>query len=677
MTTLPRPFPRLFLRFFLLALSCFSFTVIPDGLQAGEVHPIPGFYVASDKPGPWPDILHSLGIREQTRENARVFILPEGSQAIPQIVYPKDNRIFILEGDSEMARDFGIFPAEHDAQVRKVRDIHQPGLSIVWEKPVKVPRYKIPRKAKILMWDRAHRTPLMAVLRTGTTSVLWMATSPGTGGYERYPFLLQTLMEMGLEPIFESRRLWAFFDPAFQRNRDALELAREWRQMGLASIHVGVWDYFEGTNPGEDMRLRRLIKACHREGILVYAWLELPHVSVEFWNRHPQWREKTAQGKDAEVDWRLLMNLANPDCRRAVVKGIRKTIARFDWDGVNFAELYFDGVEGIKNLEEFTPLNRDVRREVRLSLGFDPMELFSGSQRDPRKLRMFLDYRIDLAARLQEFWIEELEKMRAEKPYLDLVLTYVDDRFDTTMRDALGADAARSLKGVEHHDLTFIIEDPCTLWYLGPKRYAEISARYRTLTTRQERLGVDINVVAREKAYPTEKQTGVELAQLVHTAAESFSTVMYYYTGSIDPLDTPLLPYASAVATKVEPTGDGLMVESPCGIGVRWSGPANVDGKPWPIRDERRVWLPAGKHVLRSSATDGSPLILDFNGNLEDAAGEKNRVEITYNAQSRAFARLSQKPRTMLLDGREISPVVSGRYTVQLPKGRHTVKFCW
>jgi len=676
MTTFARPFPRLFLRFFLSVLSCLSVIFIPDGLQAGEVRPITGFYVASDRTGPWPDILHSLGIREQSSDNARVFILPEGSQTTSQIGDPKDNRILILEGDSETAREFGILPTEHNARVREVRDIHQPGLSIVWEKPVRVPRYKMPRRAKILMWDRIHRAPLMAVLRTGPENILWLATSPGTCGYERYPFLLQTLLEMGLEPLFESRRLWAFFDPAFQRDRDAYELAREWRQMGLASVHVGAWDYFE-SKTGEDMRLRRLIDACHREGILVYAWLELPHVSVEFWNRHPQWREKTALGKDAKVDWRFLMNLANPDCRRAVVEGVRETLDRFDWDGVNFAELYFDGVEGVNNPEEFTPFNRDVRREVKLSLGFDPMELFSGSRRDSKKLRMFLDYRIDLAARLQEFWIAELEKMRVEKPHLDLVLTYVDDRFDTTMHDAIGADAARSLRGIEHHDLTFIIEDPYTLWHLGPKRYKEIADRYRPLTTRQERLGVDINVVARSKAHPTEKQTGVELAQLVHTAAESFSTVMYYYTGSIGPLDAQLLPFASAVVTRVELIGDGLVVESPNGVGVHWPGPVTLDGKPWPIRDERRVWLPAGKHVLRSSAMDESPLVLDFTGNLEDATDGKNHVELIYNAQSRALARLSRKPRTMVLDGREISPVVSGRYTLQLPRGRHTVQFYW
>ena len=667
---------RLLLRIFLF-VACLM-TAIPflTDIEAAEIPEVPGFYIAADQPGAWPDILRSLGLREQASDHARVIIAPEGSGVEPGLMKSRPDRILILEGDSKAARALGICPTSRHVRVRKVRDAHRPILPIVWEKAMDVPVFKVPREAKILLWDCVHHAPLMAVLQTETGGVLWIATSPGTHGYERYPFILQTLLEMGLKPMFESRRLWAFFDPAFQRDRDIDELACEWRQMGLASTHVGAWDYFEASTV-EDARLRKLIEACHREGILVYAWLELPHVSVKFWNRHSQWREKTALKKDAEVGWRLLMNLANPDCRRAVVEGVRSMLERFDWDGVNFAELYFDGVEGIRNLEEFTPLNNDVRRDVKAAYGFDPMELFSGSRRDPGKLRAFLEYRVDLAARLQELWIEELEKMRADKPHLDLVLTYVDDRFDSTMRDAIGADAARSIREIDRHDLTFIIEDPCTLWRMGPKRYTEIAARYRPLTLRQERLGVDINIVKRNNAYPTKQQTGVELAQLIRTAATSFPTVMYYYTGSIGPMDAPLLPVASAVVSQVERFEDALMVESPYGVGVRWVGPATLDGKTWPVQDGERVWAPPGKHILRCAIPDAPPLVTDFTGNLESAVTKPDGVEITYNSQSRAFARLSHKPLRLLVDGREDTLVVRGRYVLQLPRGGHMVRIFW
>jgi len=64
---------------------------------------------------------------------------------------------------------------------------------------------------------------------------------------------------------------------------------------------------------------------------------------------------------------------------------------------VNFAELYFDGVQGIRNRTEFTPMNDDVRRDVSSSKASTHGPLHE-RPRDPKKLRAFLDYRVDLAA---------------------------------------------------------------------------------------------------------------------------------------------------------------------------------------------------------------------------------------------------------------------------------------
>jgi hypothetical protein len=666
-------------RILILAAGLLSALLLPASTSTKEIPEIPGFHVATAQTGAWPDILRSFGLPEQAKDSARIIVLPENNGPMPEDLFARlrNGRILILEGDSAAARAMGIRPTSRRVHVRSIYDMHQPDLSIIWEEAIDVTVFEVPSQAKVLARDSFQQAPLMATLRFGQSgSVLWIAVPPGTQGYERFPFLLHTLSELGLRPLFESRRLWAFFDSGFQHARNLDKLAREWRQMGLASIHVGAWYYFE-PHTGEDARLHKLIEACHREGILVYAWLELPHVSEEFWNQHPEWREQTALLNDARVDWRLLMNLVNSDCRRSVIKGIRNMLERFDWDGVNLAELYFDGTAGINKPNGFTPLNSDVRREVQRTYGFDPVELFAGQQPDAKKLRIFLDYRADLAARLQENWIDELEKIRAAKPHLDLVLTYVDDRFDTTMRDAIGADSARLLKVLEKHELTFIIEDPGTVWRLGPKRYAEIAARYRLLTPRQDRLGVDINIVKREQAHPTKQQTGVELAQLIHTAATSFPTVMYYYTGSITPLDAPLLPVASAVVTRCELSAGGLLIESPAGVGVRWSGPVTLDGQNWPVRDAERVWMPAGKHILRPATGVSPALVTDFTGNLENAAIKHDGLEIIYSSQSRAFARLNRKPVRLLVDGQEAKLEVSGKYVLRLPRGRHTALIKW
>lgn len=71
---------------------------------------------------------------------------------------------------------------------------------------------------------------------------------------------------------------------------------------------------------------------------------------------HPAWREKTAAQQDAALDWRKLMNLTNCECFEVAADGVRRLLDRFDWDGVNLAELYFESLEGIGNSSRFTPM---------------------------------------------------------------------------------------------------------------------------------------------------------------------------------------------------------------------------------------------------------------------------------------------------------------------------------
>jgi hypothetical protein len=166
-----------------------------------------------------------------------------------------------------------------------------------------------------------------------------------------------------------------------------------------------------------------------------------------------------------------------------LAKGVQDLARRFDWDGVNLAELYFESLEGASNAARFTSMNNEVRNEFHGLRGFDPLDLFQSSQPNAGRLRVFLDYRAELARRQQEHWIGQIESIRASKPDLDFVLTHVDDRFDTRMRDLIGADAARVLPILDQHDFTLLIEDPATIWNLGPQRYPQIAARYQPLTT--------------------------------------------------------------------------------------------------------------------------------------------------------------------------------------------------
>jgi len=639
------------------------------------------FSVVGGDSGGWPQILSSLAFQPQAGAGQPgILVLRQGAkgQAAEYLAQADAGAFLILEGPSELAESLGFHAGAARVHVQSVEDLRRPELRIVWEDALDLPLFEVPAAARVFTRERWQKAPLVAGMRRGSGAILWVAAPPGAHGYERLPYLPQALRDLGLEPPAESRRLWAFFDSSYRSRADAEYLARRWRKSGIAALQVAAWHYFE-PDPQRDEYLNGLIRACHRNAILVYAWLELPHVSEKFWKDHPEWREKTAVLQDAELDWRKLMNLANRDCFHAAARGVHDLIGRFDWDGVNLAELYFESLEGAGNPSRFTPMNDDVRREFGALKGFDPLDLFApGKTPDAARLRAFLDYRTAAAEWLEGEWIKEMDAIRIEKPDLDLVLTHVDDRFDTGMRDAIGADAARVLPLLDQRDFTFAIEDPATVWNLGPQRYPEIARRYAALTKRTDKLAVDINVVERyQDVYPTKQQTGTELFELVASASRAFPRVMLYFESSILPPDLPLLAAATASA-RLERAGLGLSVESGQGVGVVWKGPARVDGRLWPASDGDVVWLPAGRHAIEPARTAPPARILDFNGDLKNASASQHGLEFEYWTLSRAVVTLDRKPLRQRIDGAPeplgFANAASAPFVVMLPRGQHLVE---
>ena len=639
------------------------------------------YHVVGQDPGPWPAILSSVGLTQTPTGINSVFVVRDDSPLTPAQWRDRIERgaYLIIEGDSGLASAFGFRAGAKRVLVRGIDDVRAPKLSIVWEHPLELPVYELPQGAEVFTKERWTGAPLVAGLRIGAGGLLWTAVLPGTHGSERFPYLLQALTDLGFEAPFRSARLWAFFDSSYRSRVDLDYFAERWRKAGIAALQVAAWHFYE-PDPERDAYLRRLIEACHKRAILVYAWLELPHVSEKFWNDHPEWREKTALLQDAELDWRKLINLENPNASKAAGAGVRSLVGRFDWDGVNLAELYFESLEGYSNPARFTPMNDDVRREFRAAHGFDPLELFDPkSARNPAKdasgMRLFLDYRADLARKLQEHWIGELDSIRRARPQLDLVLTHVDDRFDTQMRDQIGADAAGVLPIAAQHGMTFLIEDPATVWNLGPQRYPQIAKAYEPVTPPRGKLAIDINIVERyQDVYPTKQQTGVELFQLVHLSSAAFPRVALYFENSILKPDLPLLPAAAATVTNVQQSGNKLTIESKSGVGIPWSGGALVDGKPWPLNDGATVWLPPGVHSIEPGANPAPARILDFNGDLTAASPTATGVELAYQSGSRALARVAARPAHLEIDGQAAEPHMLEPNVLALPKGQHLVR---
>ena len=656
--------------------------LFPALLSAGTVSPpgaaplSTGFAVVADDPGPWPQVLSSVGFHPQPAGAADILVLRPGAPAVAQLTERVEQGAFVIvEGASTAADLFGFRAGKEHVIVGSVEDVHRPKLPIIWQKAAELPRFEIPKQARVFAKERWTGAPLIAGYSSGRGAVLWIAAGPGDRGYERFPYILQALSDLGLNAPLRSARLWAFFDSAYRARVDLDYFAARWRASGIATLQVAAWHYYD-ADPERDRYLKTLIESCHRHGILVYAWIELPHVSGQFWKTHPEWREKTALLQDAQLDWRKLMNLTNRDCFHTASAGIKDLITRFNWDGVNLAELYFESLEGAGNPARFTPMNDDVRREFRAAHGFDPIELFQ-NRKDAASLRLFLDFRAGLARRMQEEWLAEIEKVRASRPDLDLVLTHVDDRFDTGMKDAIGADAGRVLPLLDSHDFTFLIEDPATVWNLGPQRYPEIAKRYQPLTHRTGKLAIDINIVDRyQDVYPTKQQTGTELFELVHLASTAFPRVALYFENSILAPDLPLLPAAGAIA-QCDRNADKLAVDSPQGVGVLWNGDALVDDKPWPVADGETVWLPAGPHTLRAAPAGAGARVLDFNGDLRSAERiGPSGIELSYECASRAVAVVDRKPSRLEIDGADaaLAFLESGnRYSLLLPRGQHLV----
>jgi hypothetical protein len=638
--------------------------------SAGE---LPYFSVLSEDAGAWPEILSSIGLQQKPAGVSHIFVARVGAAAsLEWQGRVERGAILILEGESSLADLFGFRRGKENVKVTSLTDVHLPKLPIIWEQGLELPVFDLPGGAVVFARERWSGAPMSAGLRRGAGAVLWIAVPPGERGYERFPYLLQALCDLGLELPFRSSQLWAFFDSAYRSRVDLDYFAARWRKAGIAVLHVAAWHFYE-SSPESDTYLKALIEACHREGILVYAWLELPHVSERFWDDHPDWREKTALLQDAKLDWRKLMNLTNRDCFRAVSAGILDLVRRFDWDGVNLAELYFESLEGIGNPSRFTPMNQDVRNQFRTLHGYDPVERFGG-RIGVDSQRAFLDFRSALARQMQEEWLAVLESTRRDKPDLDFVLTHVDDRFDKSIHDAIGADASRVLPLLDRHSFTFLIEDPATVWHLGSQRYRAIAEAYRPLTERRDRLAIDINIVDRyQDVYPTKQQTGIELFQLVHQAAANFRRVALYFENSLLSPDLPMLSSAGAAVTRIERIGPKTVVDSG-GIGLPWKGSATVDGQLWPASDGEIAWIPSGAHSVEPCAQTPGIRLLRLNGELKAARVlGPSSMEFSYQSSGRAIAILDRAVSKVEIDGATVSPVLAGPVTLILPRGQHVV----
>ncbi len=102
-------------------------------------------------------------------------------------------------------------------------------------------------------------------------------------------------------------------------------------------------------------------------------------------------------------------------------------------------------------------------------------------------------------------------------------------------------------------------------------------------------------------------------------------------------------------------------------------GPAQVDGKLWPLASDTAILLqPPGAHAIEAAPRPPPLRITHFTGDLKSATATAIRVEFSYQSNARALATLDRHPSKVEIDGTEVTPQWEADALI-LPRGQHLV----
>jgi hypothetical protein len=599
----------------------------------------------------------------------------------------------ITEGQSALAGYLGVQFLKRDFPVNSLEDSHHPDISIAWPEQMQVKEID-PKGLNVFCRDRTSEIPVLSGGSLGKGRFLYLGVpldKPDAWGYARFPYFHEAVIEfLHVKPSLRRDRLMVYLDWGFHYTEDPESLARRLKSSGISEVHLSSWYDFERCGDF----FKRFNTACHTEGMLVYSWLELPMVTREFWNVHPEWREKTATGQDARIDWRLLMALEIPECMEAVKAEIKKGIDAFDWDGIDIAELYFESPLGVEEPENFTPLSDVVRTDFRNKYGVDPMEIFNPRskhfhQSERETLDRFFRYRTELCTYLNKELLLFVKRSNSQSPgrHLDIMLTQVDSIIDTRMKENIAVDPEAFMLLQQELGFSLQIEDPFTLWSRGPDRYRIIGTAYRSRMAEGARLTVDVNIINRiDTRYPTSKQTGLEFLVLLSEASSHADQVCLYAAHTPNEFDYTYAPYALAGQARVKKIASNqYSVSSPYTVLFETETLNKeflVNGRPWPGVSKQGVIIPAGNSVVTEAPTSedrGNRLfITDLTAEIRECSWSRSGIMFRYNEQRNVLVSLNRKPGRITVNGKEMPlPLYSkdGAVTVFCPAGANEVIF--
>ncbi len=613
-----------------------------------------------------------------------------------------DGARIITDCSSKLTRQLNInFYAP--SSVKYVRNIVVNAPMLCWADAPSIPTIIISNlnSIRVLYSDSISGNAIGIIKPSGQGKVLILSAAfdPISGaGYSRFPNLMNEIItELQCKPLFQRHGIDAYFDPGYRWDFPINKLVTMWKKWGIRAIHAAVWDMY--TTPAYNFKL--LVSEAHKQGILIYAWLEWPYVGTNFWNKHPEWREKNALLQDAQLDFLSLMDLQNPACMKKAMNDLI-SLLKDDWDGVDIAEFSITGgvaeaLEGPDQPKYFTGFNNETRKEFKSLYGFDQIDLFNESslhywKKDSVGLDQFYKYRVQVNNRLLRQIVNSLDSVRTkDKRDWELMFTVLDNSLHPEFDQLLGFDLPNTLKLAKEFHAALQVEDPASEWSRPPSRYEQL-AKYYAGIVGDIPFAIDINFVPihpeGQSGFPSEQPTGTELFQQFHAADNNCGRVCFYAESSVYPYDWDVLPYAMGSIASINIDKNLWHIKTPRTIIVQnpsIQAKLFLDGKPWPCFDANRILIPRGKHILSfrknsDEAGNADTSFLRVTGITDELINGRQLekgIELVYQSHARCLITLNRLPNNMRVDGVPVvltSLKVKDGCIIFAPSGSHTLQ---
>jgi uncharacterized protein YdaL len=658
-------------------------------------------------------VLRSLNIEADTifigekldLSHSNILVIPFAvvdslnSDAVNQIAkFVNNGGSLILDHRSKLAENLGFKFGNVPVRVGLIRDKLYPQEYIAWKFRELSFKFGLEKKDVVYCEDPASNNPMVLGRQVGKGKILFinsMFDPYSTLGYSRYPFIMEHVRDfLNMRPFARRENLEVYFDPGLRPSSSVENLVKLWVKSGVRRVHVAGWHEY----PKYTYDYARLLKLCHANGILVYAWLEPPQVNLKFYDAHPEWHEKNYLGKDAHPAWRNAVALTDPKCVAAIIEEYKKFFTKFNFDGVNLGEVYFESGNGFTEPEQFTPMHPSAIKELAEKYHIDAKNMFSPSspsywKTNSKVHNSVIEYRINKTKEVNEQFISFFTAYAQHKPGFHIILTTMDTYGSPELKENVGLDVDKILELQKKYKFALQIEDPQNRWSTDPARYIEMGKLYASKVSDPKLLMLDLNILNfRDKhevtPFPTLIQTGVEAYQLIKCAAVGSQRFTIYAEGSVNPQDLSSLAYASASDVHYSNVTDqGFDVNSPYSFVLTLPKKVKalyIDNKPIVGYRENSYFVPAGKHTIKyadkemlgfSSALI-QPQVYSFTGNISDLNYGMKSMTFAYSSEESALISINREPVKVLIDGKPCAfEVMKGNdcFSIYLPAGDHNV----